>query len=907
MRHQGKIWVIVSCLLSLAGHPETASPQSSPPSSDLQRPHYERQDNKDRVIVFVHGLFGDAKDTWMCPPDTYWPKLLLADPKFNDFNVYVAHYDTPYAGNKMTIDQVVNSLNERLKHDEVFSKHQEVIFVAHSLGGLIVKRLLLTYRDYAGKVSVVVFYSTPQTGAQIAKFGSIFSADPLLKEMFPGDQNDYLLNLENDWIAAKYKIRRSCAYETKKTKGVLVVDRLSATRDCSENATPIHEDHINIVKPCNKDALSYIVLRNAASIKPTSPAAAEERIKRLVVMISGKLADNDTFGAGIIFAADTDHLYIATANHIVRKDSQEVHDLQVQLKFPPGKVEAELLNHLDSSLDLAVVRVDRSKQRDISFDKLPFDLVGEIKDLRRRDEINHVGYPLRQAWLSNLEPGRFDEKSGAFLKFRSRDLNTGVNGGGLFNHSWELIGLIYSDQPPDGDAVSIEAIIEKLQQWNYQVKLDTALKVGSLIGIDACPKINMKLPLGILPGICRGDYGRVEVVEVPDSAFKYSERFKARSGANAGKYYVTNEGYMYDTATKTWPHYWYGFPFPEIGPDDPEAAYKIMYNLQMSRFQIDDYYASLAVKLSPREGVGRSIEYKTSGLPYIGRQSGPTDNPDDCYLKDIITFAGAPYEAWSMLWWWFMDPKKWQSIWGYVPALRRVRRLSVSNTASSTFYGAVITPDDMGGFSGKIQHMNWKLIGVQEMLVPIAPSGIETAIMAGEPAPRPADLSSDPSIISNRGAIPVGQVGRVSWSEEERVKVGYETPGWQGDPWAPVNLKLAKRRCWVVEGTPKDPYYAYGRRVIYIDQFAYWPYWTELYDRDGEYWKTILWLDKLAYTPERDMTTRHPFWGMGIDHIGNRVGYFDPPKGSFIEYGVGFLDAAYIPPTLLAMLSAIGK
>jgi hypothetical protein len=40
-----------------------------------------------------------------------------------------------------------------------------------------------------------------------------------------------------------------------------------------------------------------------------------------------------------------------------------------------------------------------------------------------------------------------------------------------------------------------------------------------------------------------------------DEAFQYSTRFKAGSEANAGKYYVTDEGYMYEAATKTWPHY----------------------------------------------------------------------------------------------------------------------------------------------------------------------------------------------------------------------------------------------------------------------------------------------------------------------------------------------------------------
>ena len=198
--------------------------------------------------------------------------------------------------------------------------------------------------------------------------------------------------------------------------------------------------------------------------------------------------------------------------------------------------------------------------------------------------------------------------------------------------------------------------------------------------------------------------------------------------------------------------------------------------------------------------------------------------------------------------------------------------------------------------------MNWKLIGVQDVLVPIAPGGIEKAMATGEPAPK--KLPNDPSLIKDRGQIPPGQVGRLTWSDEERVKPGYEVSGWQGAAWAPTNLTLAKRRCWVVEATPKDPYYAYGRRVIYIDKVAYWAYWGTLYDRAGEYWKTMLYMDKMAYTPGRQMTLRHAYWAPGEDMRQHRASFFDAEsKGYFTEYELGFPDSTYSTSNL----SALGK
>jgi len=265
------------CVYLLACGGKSQSTSTAPTSSESVISKYERNDKKDRVIVFVHGIFGSAKDTWACPRgDFYWPRALLADPAFADSDVYIAAYDSPYFGNHMTIDEVVSNLANRFQSDGVFS-HREVVFVAHSLGGLVVQRFLITHREYAKQVPLILFYSTPETGAQIAELGNLFSADPLLKEMLPGEDNDYLLNLENEWIVANFAIKRYCAYEKKPTKGIWVVDRLSGTRGCTNKTPiPINKDHIDIVKPCSTQDDAYIALKNIVTENPIAPAPARK-------------------------------------------------------------------------------------------------------------------------------------------------------------------------------------------------------------------------------------------------------------------------------------------------------------------------------------------------------------------------------------------------------------------------------------------------------------------------------------------------------------------------------------------------------------------------------------------------------------------------------------------------------
>jgi pimeloyl-ACP methyl ester carboxylesterase len=275
---------------------------TAPPASLPARSHYERPSTKEgpykaRVVVFVHGIFGDSDATWRYSPTVYWPKLLLTDEAFRDSDVYVASYSSPRFGNTMNLDEVVTNLNNRLVNDEVFSKHREVVFVCHSLGGLIVQRLLLTFRDYAKQVPFIYFFSTPETGAQIANLTTVFSSDPLLKALMSGDENAYLQNLENEWKAASFHIHRFCAYEKKKYMGVLIVDRLSGTRNCDDPPLAINEDHISIVKPENANHDSYVALRNAFRQYPIAPARVAprsthpvaqppiERIAKFAVMI----------------------------------------------------------------------------------------------------------------------------------------------------------------------------------------------------------------------------------------------------------------------------------------------------------------------------------------------------------------------------------------------------------------------------------------------------------------------------------------------------------------------------------------------------------------------------------------------------------------------------------------------
>ncbi|EXJ85692.1 hypothetical protein A1O1_06060 [Capronia coronata CBS 617.96] len=145
-------------------------------------------------IVFVHGLNGHPRDTWStAKPDVLWPADLLPAaleeqrPRIltYGYNATVAAFTD--GASKDKIHDHAEHLASRLVANRALSKAQErpIIFVCHSLGGLVVKRCLIycqsirhhqhTERLRSIYVSTygILFMGTPHNGSNLAKWGSL--------------------------------------------------------------------------------------------------------------------------------------------------------------------------------------------------------------------------------------------------------------------------------------------------------------------------------------------------------------------------------------------------------------------------------------------------------------------------------------------------------------------------------------------------------------------------------------------------------------------------------------------------------------------------------------------------------------------------------------------------------------
>jgi len=225
---------------------------------------------KPRVIVFVHGIHG-SRETWRASNGAYWPQLIQTDPHFQKSDVVVAEYPTPSMRGKLSTVQLSQILYQKLKAQGVWD-HNEIVFIAHSLGGILTEEMLLNHPADAAHVPFIVAYSTPHEGSFVASIAKIYDSDPLLTDLRDSNDNSFLIDLEQQWrgTQAVSRIHRYCAYETLDTSAgagigrylgarTRVVTYYSATYGCDVDTPPqkIVADHIDIVRPANRSADAY--------------------------------------------------------------------------------------------------------------------------------------------------------------------------------------------------------------------------------------------------------------------------------------------------------------------------------------------------------------------------------------------------------------------------------------------------------------------------------------------------------------------------------------------------------------------------------------------------------------------------------------------------------------------------
>ncbi|HKX30454.1 MAG TPA: hypothetical protein VJ302_22370, partial [Blastocatellia bacterium] len=182
---------------------------------------------------------------------------------FNGYDIYIHAYSSRMMGRSPTIDQLADQMRLGFDHHRILD-HQKIIFLCHSMGGLVTRSYLVKYREQvASKIGFLYFFSTPTSGSDMARIAQLLSRNRQIGNMLPMEDG-YLANLKSQWLAAGLgNLPSFCGYETLETYGLLIVGFSSANDLCNRRLDPITADHLSIVKPADSNSSSYSAFKSA--------------------------------------------------------------------------------------------------------------------------------------------------------------------------------------------------------------------------------------------------------------------------------------------------------------------------------------------------------------------------------------------------------------------------------------------------------------------------------------------------------------------------------------------------------------------------------------------------------------------------------------------------------------------
>ncbi len=270
--------VVLAAMLAACGSPDQAAPAAGPgstagdsaaaaaaaPNTTDPRWVLQHSPRADVAVVFVHGLFGDTLGTWTHGPGASMFDFVKADPRLGPKVDLLAfgYTSNMLREGSLDIQEAANRLHSRLQFHGAFD-YPAIVFVTHSMGGLVALRELLTHREIVPKVKGLVLFATPQEGSQISSIARVVANNIALDQLLPADRNGFLRQLNDDWISLPNRPQVHCAYEKKPTGGIVIVPWESATRFCDRTADPIDADHVAIVKPDRPEHDAMVTLTNA--------------------------------------------------------------------------------------------------------------------------------------------------------------------------------------------------------------------------------------------------------------------------------------------------------------------------------------------------------------------------------------------------------------------------------------------------------------------------------------------------------------------------------------------------------------------------------------------------------------------------------------------------------------------
>jgi hypothetical protein len=231
------------------------------------------------AVVFVHGLAGN--------PAKSWGKMIsvcATDPAFDNYSLSCFSYPSkrfriPFTSPIARLQELARGLETEL--ETLHSERREVILVAHSLGGLIVRQYVMnavkSNRPFIA--TKLMLFAVPNTGSALAAAAKTVPWDNGVLEQL-GFNSDILDMLNEDWVRYAVETKLPVQYVVGGADTIVKPESARPFYGQDNVSTLVGQTHRSIVDATGIDDIRYAVLQKFALgnfdlYKPAEIAKAE--------------------------------------------------------------------------------------------------------------------------------------------------------------------------------------------------------------------------------------------------------------------------------------------------------------------------------------------------------------------------------------------------------------------------------------------------------------------------------------------------------------------------------------------------------------------------------------------------------------------------------------------------------
>jgi pimeloyl-ACP methyl ester carboxylesterase len=257
-----------------------------------------RESTSNTAVVFIHGILSSDKKCWAAKGRPSWPDLLAAEPSLANIGILVVSYESGVGSGNYTISDAADTLREYLSVRDVLKPYQHVVFVGHSMGGIVARAFLVaeqaSIRENHIRIGLFLVAS-PSLGS---RWANTFS---LLTHLFRNRQGQTLRFTDKNVVLVdldkRFKdLKESGALELDgkelvEARGGLfgllppIVRRYSAARYFGREVKIAGTTHTSITKPWGREALQHEILVKFLKDTINLPNRSEHDTQQAITLV----------------------------------------------------------------------------------------------------------------------------------------------------------------------------------------------------------------------------------------------------------------------------------------------------------------------------------------------------------------------------------------------------------------------------------------------------------------------------------------------------------------------------------------------------------------------------------------------------------------------------------------------